>query len=97
MAQSSHLGPINLYPCGIRKVHEVTQWIIRNLTNKFHKQGDKGIYGTIPGHLGYVTCVRFVRDALLSGDDQGWLHLHQKQDDQVSYLLLLVWSLSDAL
>jgi hypothetical protein len=48
-----------------------------------YKEDGKGIYETIPGHAGVVTCVRFVQNKLMSGDDQGWLHLHQKQDGEV--------------
>lgn len=48
----------------------------------WNPQNNKGVYGTITGHVGVVTCVRFVQDDLMSGDDQGWLYLHQKRDNQ---------------
>jgi hypothetical protein len=62
-----------------------------------HKKDGKGVYATIPGHTGVVTCVRFVQNKLMSGDDQGWLHLHQKQDGEVLNLTSSPFRLIEAI
>jgi hypothetical protein len=61
-----------------------------------HKEDNKGIFETIPGHTGIVTCVRFVQNELMSGDDQGWLHLHQKRDGKVRKLTIYCLRLIEA-
>jgi hypothetical protein len=53
-----------------------------------YKTDDPHILTTIPGHKGQVNCVQFPRSIpnyLLSGDDQGWLYVHYKQEENVTF------------
>ncbi|OCH94238.1 WD40 repeat-like protein [Obba rivulosa] len=44
---------------------------------------DRGIYETLPGHEGLVTCVRFVQDdRFLSADDKGFVRLWRRKRNQ---------------
>lgn len=44
---------------------------------------DRGVYQTLPGHEGLVTCTYFARDDfLLSGDDKGYVRCWRKEENE---------------
>ena len=50
---------------------------------------DRGIYTTLPGHEGTVTCVRFRGNgSIVSGDSKGVLKIWRVEDNQVCVLSL---------
>ena len=58
-------------------------------------QSDNGVYETLAGHEGLVTCVRFLRnDFLVSADDKG--HVRFWQNSEKVHSLSLHHTLSDA-
>ncbi|KAG5646628.1 hypothetical protein DXG03_002932 [Asterophora parasitica] len=79
--RSQRLGPPLWLPYGTSPCVKTHLWSYLPSHALAQDEGDRGVFQTLPGHEGLVTCVRFVSDtAFTSADDRGALFLWRRAE-----------------